>query len=332
MKKTLIIAMLAFVAVFAATQAFAQFNYNFSRLTQTYTPLTAATSVNKGRLWSADTVFNIPIGFNFKLAGNSINSFSFSSGNYITGPRNTVKQSGFMMLGTGLMDRGYTFSSSKSDIRYLTTGTAPNRVFKLEIANAGFEDEYLNNGELKDSISLQVWMYEGSNIMEFRYGSSMVSDFNDYFGGFMRSGFIRNVDTATGVFEKYYVLNEKAGATVVDSMATLFDSKGLGSVPASGTVFRFTPKSGTTAVQDLPEGSLAQVYPTQFNDVLTIEQNNAASLSYTILNINGQMIAQGTADRGKTSVDLSSAVSGTYLIRLVDAANNRCETRKLIRL
>jgi hypothetical protein len=301
-------------------------------ITRAYAPLTSATSVSKGFLWNGDTTFTIPLGFNFKMAGTTISKIYFSGGNFIAGTINSAKQSGFIMLGAGLMDRGAITGTSKSDIRYTSTGTTGSRVFKLEVLNAGFEDEYFNNGELKDSISLQFWLFEGSNIVEFHYGSSMVSNFSDYFDPALRSGYMQNLDTATFQFDKFYVVNGSARNPALDSFTNFSSTKGLNSVPANGSVFRFTPKGSTTGIQHVSAGTLAKVFPTQCNGMLNIEHKGGRPMDFTIMNAKGQVITKGSAPNGLRVIDLSSVPSGVYFIQLMDAANATYETQKFIRL
>src|SRR6186713_3279288 len=104
MKKFLLTALVATAAFI--NHAAAQFAYNFSKTTQAYAPLTSATSVNKGAIWNSDTVFTVPLGFNFKMDGTTTSKIYLSAGNYITSSNNTAKQSGFFLAGTGLIDRG----------------------------------------------------------------------------------------------------------------------------------------------------------------------------------------------------------------------------------
>ena len=322
MKNIFLSAAIALAALGTTSTASAQLVYNFSKLNQSYTSLSGATSVSKQSLWTSDTMFNVPIGFNVKIGDATVSTFHLAGGTFIL-PSIAAVQSGFLMLGTGLMDRGAIQGLAKSDIRYTTTGTAGSRIFKMEIYNAGFEEEFFINGELKDSISIQLWLYEGSNITEFRYGPSIVSNFNDYFGFKLMSGFMKNIDTTTTAFEKFYIIDGTAANPVLDSMAGTFSNKGLNSVPVSGTVFRFTPKgSSTTGIHQVAAGTLAKVYPTLCSHELNIDNNGSSTLNYAIIGLNGQVVGQGTAGKGKTKLDITPLVPGNYLVRLTDEGKN----------
>ena len=263
------------------------------------------------------------------MAGTAISTILTTGGNTVSASRTAV-QSGFSLLCTGLMDRGRNAGIAKSDIRYATAGTAGSRIFKLEVYNAGFEVEFFDNGELKDSISFQMWLYEGSDIVELRYGSSMVSNFSKYFFPKMAVGYVKNMDTNTGNFEKFYLLNGTAAAPVLDSI-TSFSNKGLSTIPVSGTVYRFTPKGKASGIVQVAAGTLAKVYPTQCSNQVTIERTGTAPLSYIIISSNGQLAAQGTAGGSRTAVDLSGMTAGSYFIKLVDG-NQACEIQQIIKL
>ena len=302
MKKTLLRLAFAIAAVIGTHPAFAQFGYRFAKLQQTYAPLTSTTSLSKGALWNSDSVYAVPLGFSFKLAGNAVSKIYLIAGNYISATPDAARQSGFIMLGTALTDRGQNIMSSKSDIRYTTSGSAGSRIFKLEIFNAGFDDEYFKYGELKDSISLQVWLYEGTNVLEYHYGPSRVSNFSDYFfGGLMRCGYVKNMDTVTGQIEKFYLVHETAAATSIDSIRSFTEFKGLPRVPGAGSVFRFTPASNPTGIGQLARGTLARVYPTQCSGNLSIANGGSEPVNYAIINTSGQIVLQGVVRTGFAS-------------------------------
>jgi hypothetical protein len=333
MKKIFFAVLLSIAALLNKKQASAQFAYNFTKATQAYTPLTGATSISGNTRWTADTTFAIPVGFNVKLAGVTTNKVYLSAGNFVFATIGTAKQNGFLMMGTGLADRGKNWSTPLSDVRYTTTGTAGSRIFKLEVFNAGFDDEYLNYGEMKDSISLQLWLFEGSNVVEFHYGTSQVNNFSDYFGPAMMCGYIKNGDTATGAFEKFYVLKGTSSAPTLDSMTSITQAKGLSNVPTAGTVFRFTPKgSSATGVGNEPYAPLAKIYPTVFANSLTIEHSNTRPISYMLINASGIVVSQGSVSNGKSGLDVSNLAAGTYTIRLADEAATTYEGQRLIKL
>lgn len=330
MKNIFLSAAIACASLLSTTNASAQFNYSLTTLTDVYTPLTAATSVTNGVVWDSDSSFAIPVGFSTNVNGIATDTLHLLSGAYVV-PQITAVQSGWVVTGTSLADRGLADGIAKSDIRYNTTGTAGNRIFKLEVFNAGFEEEYFNYGDLKDSISYQLWVYETSNVVEFRYGSSNVTYFNDYFGNKMIAGLMKDLDTLSGNFQKFYLLDGTSASPTIDSFTSNPGTKGLADVPAEGRVFRFTPAGGTTGIKHVAAGTNALLYPTVAAASFNIEYNSRKSATYTILNSAGQIMTKAPVKTGKTAVDVSSYAAGLYTIVVLDADNNQ-ETHKIIKI
>lgn len=143
-------------------------------------------SVNDTTVWDAeDYGFLLPFSFQWNKGINT-NAMVLALGfpgilpdsNY----RNAPYASGFSAGAFGdLIDKGLPMGFSESPIRTQITGTAPNRIYKLEIRNAGFYDEYDASGSFTDSTSFQYWLYEGSNVLEMRYGPSSVQNLGIYY-------------------------------------------------------------------------------------------------------------------------------------------------------
>jgi hypothetical protein len=158
---------------------------------------------------------------------------------------------GFFFSDADIADRGYlNQTASRSPIRYLTTGTAPNRIFKLEIANGGFYNEYDFYNTMSDSFSLQVWVYETSNIVELHYGPSRITHAADYFnfGNGPLVMYAKHADFDMGTAGSVYFLEGAASAPALDSVDLPNQpATALNSWPASGKVYRFTPTASCTA-------------------------------------------------------------------------------------
>gem|GEM_PF-964505 len=58
----------------------------------------------------------------------------------------------------------FVINNPGGSIKYKLTGTAPNRILKIEFHDLQF---YIN---LEGNLIYQVWIYENSNVIEFRYG------------------------------------------------------------------------------------------------------------------------------------------------------------------
>ncbi len=329
MKK--ITTILATLCVCATATVKAQIPYNLTIKQETYTALAGGTSVNGAKAWTDSTNYKISLGFSFSMGGKTISHFNMMDiGGVFTDTAGVV--SGFTFMGTPLIDRGIKTGTSKSPIRYTTTGTAGSKIFKLEILNAGFAEENSLYSTLNDSINLQIWLYEGTNVAELRYGGSKVSNFNDYFflGGPM-VGYTKNLTAATGDFDKLYLLKGAPATAKVDSAntSTMYYPT-LTAMPVTGTVYRFAPKSTGTSAGSFIHADNIKVYPTRCTDMLTVENNSNKDMNYQVLSLSGSLMSKGALNPGRKAIDVSSMAQGMYVLTLIDG--EELATYKFIKL
>jgi len=304
-------------AVLAASAVKAQMPYKVTVQNQAYAPLTGATSVNGTKAWADTSTFVVPLGFNFKLGTKTINKLNLMEMTGITSDT-TGMVSAFNIIGTGLIDRGIAGGTSKSPIRYVVSGTAGSRIFKLELLNAGFSDELDAHSTQNDSLNMQVWLYEGTDVVEIRFGSAKISYMSEYFyfGGPM-IGFANNMKFADQTFDKVYLLKGSPTAPTVDSAtlsSTTFPS--LSSYPVSGTVYRFALKS--TGIANFEEAENISVYPTVCTDKVNISNKSNKQMQYQLLSVAGSVLGKGTITTGTNTIDVSAAPAGMYILTVLD--------------
>jgi hypothetical protein len=304
--------------------AHAQFGYTFTAQSgQTYTPLTTgATTISAGVVWDDDT-FSAPVPFTFQLDRRPLTTLRVTNDGALTvfGRRSTNgdTSTAFVPMDGDLRDRGTM--TPRSPIRYAVTGTAPSRIFKLEYFNAGFFEDSLNT----DSVNFQLWLYETSNVVELRYGSSRLTPANlsTYFtlasgGPFV--GFFKNIDFNSGTFGKLYHLTGLSTAPSVDSVVLpTLPSSGLSGYPANGTVYRFTPTNngGSTSVSEaLTAARALKLYPTAATEAVTVEWSGTDGETYQILSSTGAMVGVGRLQRGEQNIAVNWLPVGTYTLRV----------------
>ncbi|MGN6568193.1 MAG: T9SS type A sorting domain-containing protein [Flavipsychrobacter sp.] len=333
-------ALIAGIGLLLSTSAMAQMpTYNFSYYTDTYTPLTGGTSVNGSTIWDGGVnSYAVPVGFTFQV-DTATTSTCFLRYGYLTeiDSSSAMQTHGFSMIDADLVDRGkLAGTSSLSPIRYEVSGTPGSRIFKLEMTNAGFQVEDDKFGTLNDYINIQEWWYEGSNIVELRYGPSQVT-YSIYFdwGGKPLIFYTpyKSLSGASGG-GTYYVVSGDPAAPTIDSV--VFGPMGnptymgtlLNSYPANGQVYRFTPKNlGVTnvALQNV------HVYPTAAQTEVMVDYNSNEKASYTVVSINGSATnINGTLSHGTTHIDVSALPAGVYLVEL-QSSNGRA-TRKFVKM
>jgi hypothetical protein len=323
MKRTLL-SLLALISI--GTVAQAQMRYSFTTQTgQTYTPLTGGTNI-ANYIWD-DPAVSAPLGFNFILNGVPTDSFHIQTYSYIpfftSSGINTATDSinGFMAMEADLFDRANNDSTATmgvSPITYAVTGSAPNRVFKLDYTNAGFYEDTLN----VNSVNFQVWWYEGSNAVELRYGPSTISPANltrfFYFGnGGPLVGVVNKVAVATGDGKMYHLKGDPAAPTLDSTDASASTANSLTSYPASGTVYRFTPTStGINLNEVMATARSLKLYPSAATTAITVEWGGAQGEAYQIIAANGQQVAAGRLQRGTQSIPVNTLTAGAYHLRL----------------
>ena len=312
-----------------ATGARAQLRYTFKDTTTAYVNLPAnATPVNGTDMWYGND-YTLPMPFSWTIDSTSVQpdfKLSLDFFGVLTDLAGSGSVTGFTAAGAEFMDRGNvdTMGISRSSIRYLTTGTAPNRIFKVEIRNAGFAAERSQYLTMDDSVNVQMWVYEGSSTFELHYGPSKITYFNDYFDiGFGSSlvlvALLQDLDFSSAVPSgTFYYLNGLAASPALSTaVIPTFPTGGLATWPASGKVYRFTPKKKTNVgVGTLATLGNVKVYPNPASNMVIVEGTSAGTKA-TLYSMLGQPVLQ-TILGGQQSLDIASLPAGLYKLVLTN--------------
>ena len=230
---------------------------------------------------------------------------------------------GFMFADiTELTDRGAIGTASRSPIRYTTTGTTPSRIFKAELFSTGFANELYAYNTLNDSANIQIWIYETSNIVELHYGASRITHGSDYFASGTNSpliGYLKHIDLLAGSTGEIYYVNN-ASTAAIDSLPITAPNPPTNSIaawPASGRVFRFTPKAAgcTPPVSNYTAGTPAG------NTVQYTYTGTTSSLDSVVWNY-GDGMKQKVTSNFTTPVSHTFASNGHYNVCVT--AYNSC--------
>lgn len=208
-------------------------NYIFTSIKGNYISLTGVAGVTDTSIpATADEGISnaITLPFTFTFAGTAYTSIR-------------VSPNGWMYLGSGTPaesnDNTQTNAETRKPIlfplwdnlkcnvapRYVTTGIAPHRRFKVE-----WSQQSWNNGVAGDVISFQLWLFETTNVVEFLYNQGAVAANTASSGG-----------ASIGIYDgssRYLTLNNSSGTPVAqpDVFTTNISTK-----PATGQIYRFTP-------------------------------------------------------------------------------------------
>lgn len=323
MKRLFILALFVLPLATAAQYRF----YKDSSYSQAFAFLSSPVSVNTGQSWD-DPDFTIPIGFSFRLFSDTTDTLYmrsiFGSGGLLTTKpvsATTLNAVGIVALGSDLQDRDTTGSGSRSPIAYAVSGTSPNRIFKLEWKNAGFYNA-MDNGEFSDSINFQLWLYEGSNVIEIHVGNGQyVSPNVDLYDGGPGPwiGLFDSVDNNLDGKLNYF-LSGTVSAPVLDSFSqlTFFPGvPGMSGNPMAGSVYRFTPVEGS------PSGYSCLIKPEDYRvsyfsgkKTIEIEQYDGGNSAFTLLDMHGRVLRQGNIRSGHQELSMAAYAEGIYVLQL----------------
>ncbi|WP_118950643.1 T9SS type A sorting domain-containing protein [Taibaiella helva] len=223
------------VCSLGAKDTFAQLaanTYQFSAISGTYTEITGGTAI-AGISQDDGTSAAIPIGFTFNYCGTDYTQVKVCSNGWVTfntSVTSTTWTNDLSNLGTikpalmPLFDdlAGWGTGAAPS---YTVTGTAPNQVFTIQLKNWNWRGSSGN----PPNLSLQVKLYETSNLIEFIYRQEPDA-------GNPSSATIGLADNDASV--GYLVLNNATAAPTVSS-TTLTTS--IATRPATGQIYRFKP-------------------------------------------------------------------------------------------
>lgn len=325
------------IACFIVHQAQAQYKYyKDSSYTQSFSLLSGATDVIPGTIWD-DNDFSAPIGFMFHMFQDSstmiYNDEDISLGCQLSlhpiQPTDDTFYSVIMPLGSDLIDRGYNGTSSLSPISYKTDGVAPNRIFKMQWMSAGFYEPVTAGGSNVDSIDFQLWLYEGSDIIETRFGTMNLTAPELDLWQSADGPFIGIADTmfysTIGIDAKkgYYFAGAIANPNI-DSFtvfAGITSLLGLSGSPVSGMVFRFIPKKEDGVVSSYQ--TEIQLSKPQCNyhpqrEELSIQVFEQKKFTYEIITLLGNTVSAGHASYGKNYISTANLPKGIYVAKITN--------------
>ena len=322
--KTFISTLATLVLLFFTTVLFAQDPpYILVTETDTYANLENATEVTSvGDFWD-DPSFTFPIGFDFNFLGQTGNTL-FMNGDYFLGG---VVNFPFSFNGVGnplfvnfddVIDIENADPNLQSSISYQLDGSAGDQIFKLEWKDVGFFNEYDAFGTAENQMNFQLWIYEGSNNFEIRFGPATYTDtvglIHDLEGP--TSGFIDSLDLNNETFKAFWHLAGnplKPSLNSIESIGGLYTASMLSDRPADGMVYRFiNPISNT---ENFVKNNAMKVYPSLVSNQFFVEVDDDLLSEKTTLSINDQLgrpIFNKIITNNKTELSLGHLPNGFY--------------------
>lgn len=203
-------------------------DYSFGTSTgNTLDPMTGATTIVSSSVDDTPSAVT-PIGFNFVFDGVSYADFAASPDGWVKLGTGTVSnQFTNAITSTTNIPKLYPYwddlaTGTNGHVRYVVNGTAPNRILVVEWfvtiprATAGTANS-----------TFQAWLYEGTNVVEFRYGAMG--------SGSMTSSLGLSGNTPASNFNCITVSSHTNSTTTAND-----NNAGQ---PESGRMYTFTPKT-----------------------------------------------------------------------------------------
>ena len=266
----------------------------------------------------------IPIGFDFELFGDETDSLFLSGlGGLVlpladpyAGPLDMI-----WVYGSDIIDRGYDTNQSLSTISHKTEGNPGNRICKVEWKNVGFYNEWDAGQPMNSFTNFQLWLYEGSNTIEIRFGESNVPNPNNVhdFNGTSILGFYENINFNTYQLDYLWYLSGPENNPEIEFIQDIYNYNifGFNSEPADGRIYRFTVDQPVSA-QEPGLGESIRIYPTLVDQYLQVETDldNTSRGAISIVNELGQLLYQEALTTGTQHLDLSALPSGNYFVNI----------------
>jgi hypothetical protein len=274
------------------------FLYTLTTLSEPYTDLTGSTSINNGEVWD-DPEYVVPIGFTFELNGNTVTALQFfGSGSLLAAETNDPDiLTAVFPFEMDLIDRGANNGTSVSPLSYKVEGSAGSRICKIEWKNAGSFEELNEANSLDMFINFQLWLYEGSNSIEFHFGSNNINDPDLFYGGFGSYLGLTDLDQNTDE-----LFNPHFFAGSIDMPFLIAEAEPIEGTPSSGTVYRLS--------LDLP----VEVTVTGQNSTSTCDPNGSATAEAT----GGIAPYMYLWSNSETTQTISFLDAGTYSVTVTD--------------
>jgi len=294
-------------------------SYTFSTNSKTYTPLSSDVSITKGLTWD-DLEIEIPLGFNFMIYNTRLNKLNITGYFYGAGlTRDTVTDRAPLLMPFlgDFVDRkldllnGEGLTGGVSNISYKTEGALGSRIFKIQYSNIGFYEDLDNDGICQDSLNFQVWLYEGSNNVEYRYGTSQLSNLIEYSGyNGIAVGVFSEYDYNTDMFNGNSIVltgrtnNPIAVNSMADTFAILY-----GKITAN-TVFKFEyiNRVGIDVTENLKIATISP-NPASAQIQIMLPENISQAI---VIDLSGKEIS---VKLNNNTLDISSLAIGNYFIR-----------------
>lgn len=303
MKRLYMSGLLLFIAVLSQAQS-----YTFEELNGEYYDLQGAAVIE-------DTDYQNDAFHFIDIEGETINLYGldFNFGGITTYVLQTlgnvrIDNDSPAIILDGLRSPHMDVINETSQLSVLVDGEPGSYVIKAE-----WKNHTLLVGEPGNFFNFQIWVYQETGVIEFRYGprsDNNASGYTDENGPFI--GIFYAPDNFLSVYEKLWISGEISDLQFDQNPTNNFDRM-LG-VPAEGTIYRFTPTFlSTNDNSDKEVITEFVLLPNPATNSVLIQGFSEPVLKVDIRNIQGKVIGQFS---NANQIDISGFDSGVYIIRV----------------
>lgn len=293
------------------------FPYDFTVLSDPYNDLTAPISISNADVWD-DPFYITSTGFEVNLFDVITNTLGIISPGSQVINLNEANPDTVQLLIPYMADiMNANDSTAVSPISYQLEGPPGNAVFKLEWKNVGFYGEWDASNTYYNTTNFQVWMYQNTGVIEFRYGPNTIKSGSIIH--FLGTGPLvllgQNVSFDGSGWEGLWALGgdpQNPVITAIPSGQQPLIDQSLNSEPESGTVYRFAPLSIHTNTPSFERPLTA--WPSPAHDILHLAINR--DTEYRIYSMEGKLMRSSKALSDIEQLDISGWPAGNYYIQL----------------
>ncbi|HCS21081.1 MAG TPA: hypothetical protein DIW47_11070 [Bacteroidetes bacterium] len=290
MKKLLLLT-LSLISVYGLK---AQDHYSFSQRSANYVEMTSGTEVSPSE-WD-DFEVGISLPFAFEYFGVEVDTmFIADDGIFFT----DLQADYISPHGEDPIARG----AGQSPVTYRVDGTGNKRILKVQWPNISFysiADSFPN-----DFVNYQVWFYEGTNVIEFHYGSSFITT-----GALADLYLTPNMMSLDGL--KW--INIEGNSPNYMPQYNDLNPNYLSANPPVNTIFVFTP-GFPNGVDELVKDEQLSLYPVPAGAELNIESSLPMQKIH-VYNAAGQKLSTHEVSGNKAEIVTDMLPAGVYFLEI----------------
>lgn len=272
----------------------AQNHYSFSQRSANYVEMTNGTEVSPSDWYDFSTTIAFP--FSFSFFGDNVDSLHILD----DGISMTGTQFGFLTPhGEDPLGRG----AGQSPVTYRLDGTGNTRILKVQWPNITFTATAASYPN--DFVNYQVWFYEGSNKIEFHYGSSFITE-----------AALADLELLPGMVS----IDGTRFISVGGNPATAVANYHVNTVtfltanPASNTIFVFTP-GFPNGVEEAVEDAEVSLYPVPAGTKLNVTTTLSMEKIH-VYNAAGQKLSTHEVSGTKAEIATDMLPAGVYFLEI----------------